>query len=469
MPTSDAPARKPNIVFIFADEWRAQATGYNGDPNCITPQLDQLADQSVNVSRAVSGHPVCCPYRASLMTGQYPLTHGVFINDVELDPACRSIADVFSAGGYRTGYIGKWHLYGSPEGRCERRRQRVPREYQLRFDDWWGYECCHDYWNSPYWYNDDPTERVWEGYDLHAQSRHAADYIRSHAGDDEPFLLMLSWGPPHFPLHTAPEPYRQLYADRPIELRPNVPERHREQAVEESRGYYAHIAALDDGLAMVLDAIDQADIAENTILVVTSDHGEMTWSQGLPTKHMPFDESLRVPFLLRWPGGLREAPRQCPIPLDAPDILPTLAGLTGVAVPDTVEGRDWSPWLRGQREITGGESAFLQVPAAYTRLLRRGIPPYRGVRTRDITYVRTTDGPWLLLDNAADPCQMHNLIDDPACGELRIEMEAKLQEWMDRLGDEFDTGPEYLQRAGLDHYREANNELIEQWTWPWGG
>ena len=104
----------PNVVFIFADEWRAQATGYNGAPNCDTPSLDALAARSVNVTHAVAGTPVCSPYRASLMTGQYPLTHGVYINDVELAPDCCSIARAFGDSGYDTAYIGKWHLYALP-------------------------------------------------------------------------------------------------------------------------------------------------------------------------------------------------------------------------------------------------------------------------------------------------------------------------------------------------------------------
>ena len=149
--------KKPNVVFIFADEWRAQATGYNGDSNCETPVLDALASHSIDLTEAVAGCPVCCPYRGSLMTGQYPLSHGIIINDVELDPHCISIADAFNAGGYSTAYIGKWHIYGSPKGEWERREAYVPREYQMRFDYWKGFECNHDYSDSWYFFNNDPT------------------------------------------------------------------------------------------------------------------------------------------------------------------------------------------------------------------------------------------------------------------------------------------------------------------------
>ena len=106
------PNKPPNVVLVFADQWRAQAFGYVGDPNVQTPNLDSLASRSVNCTHAVSGCSVCSPARASILTGQYPLTHGVFVNDVELGQDATSIAQAFSAGGYDTAYIGKWHVNG---------------------------------------------------------------------------------------------------------------------------------------------------------------------------------------------------------------------------------------------------------------------------------------------------------------------------------------------------------------------
>lgn len=495
-------AIRPNVVFIFADEWRARATGYAGNRDVETPVLDALAAGSVNATHAVSGCPVCCPYRASLMTGQYPLTHGVFINDVELDPDCDSIARVFGRGGYDTAYIGKWHLHGSPDGHGGRRKERVPRSHQLGFDTWMGYECCHDYWNSPYYLNDDPTEHRWAGYDAFAQSQAAADYIRAHAhartsardagpeagqgeaegaerdgegNRDRPYLLMLSWGPPHFPLHTAPEPYRMCYADRDLSIPPNVPEAHRDAALAELRGYYAHIAALDDALQVVLHAVDETD-PDNTLVVVTSDHGDMAWSQGLPHKLYPFDESIRVPFLLRWPAGLDPvggASGTTSIPIDAPDILPTLAGLCGLsgAVPEAVEGRDWSPILRGEAQATGDEAALLGVAAATTWMRAYDLPPYRGLRTARHTYAaaRTARGvePWLLFDNHVDPEQMHNLVYRPEAAGLQAELHARLLARLEALGDRFEPGATYLERAGRSHYAEANWPIRTPWSYPW--
>ena len=458
---------RPNVVFVFADEWRAQAAGYNGDVNCQTPVLDHLAARSIDVTHAVAGCPVCCPYRASLMTGQYPLTHGVYINDVELSPHCYSIARAFSDAGYATAYIGKWHLYGSPDGRYERREVFVPREHQLGFDYWKGFECTHDYNDSYYFFNHDPTPRKWDGYDAFAQSRDAAEYIRHHAGQDKPFLLMLSWGPPHAPLHTAPDEYRKRYAQRDIALRPNVPPQQRDKATADLRGYYAHIAALDDCLAIVRDAIRDAGIEEETILVVTSDHGDMRECQGVETKLFPWDESVRVPFLLRWPGLHGSAGRKLPIPLDAPDIMPTLLGLCGLPLPDMAEGRDWSPLLRGECMPTGEEAALLMMPAEFHELLMNGMKAYRGLRTIRYTYVRNLDGPWLLYDNESDPYQMNNLIGNPRCADLQAQLESRLQQRLDERRDEFADARTYLERDGLTHYREVNTECKRKWRDPW--
>lgn len=462
-----ATGKHPNIVYVLTDEWRAQATGYNGDLNCETPVLDAFASESLSMSTAVSGCPVCCPARASILTGLYPLSHGVFINDVELDPRTPSIAQHFSAAGYQTAYIGKWHVYGSPDGRYGRRKAYVPRDYQMGFDYWKGYECTHDYNDSYYYFNDDPTPRKWEGYDAFAQADDAAVYIRDHSGDEAPFLLMLSWGPPHFPLHTAPEKYRARYRDRNIELRPNVPEAHRELAQEELRGYYAHIAALDDALATVLDAINGSGIADNTIVVFTSDHGDMRQSQALDTKLFPWDESIRVPFLLRWPARFGREARSVSVPIDTPDHLPTLAGLAGIEAPSHVEGRDWSPVMRGDENATGNEAALLVMAAEFTELCRNGMSAYRGLRTARYTYVRTRSGPWLLYDNEADPYQKSNLVGRSEHAGLQSRLDAHLTERLAAMGDSFEEGRTLLERAGLDHYAEVNMPVTRKWVDPW--
>ena len=105
--------KKPNLVFVFADQLREQALGYTGDPNVMTPNIDRLAGESVNIRNAISCVPVSCPYRASMLTGQYALSTGVFLNDVQLNPEINSVAKIYKKEGYNTAYIGKWHINGN--------------------------------------------------------------------------------------------------------------------------------------------------------------------------------------------------------------------------------------------------------------------------------------------------------------------------------------------------------------------
>jgi arylsulfatase A-like enzyme len=440
---------QPNVLLILADEWRAQSTGFSADTNLRTPVLDRLAAESATFTNAVSGTPVCCPYRASLMTGQYPLTNGVFINDVELKPNGATLGQVFEKAGYHTGYIGKWHLFGSPDGQYGRRLAYIPPEKRFGFAYWKACECTHDYVHSLYYEDDNPQAKYWPGYDAFAQTDDACAFIGRQSHGRDPFFLVLSLGPPHFPLDSAPARYRAQFEKADIRLRPNVPADKRESATADLRGYYAHMLALDECLARLLETLDHHGLAEDTILVFTSDHGDMMFSQGLTTKLHPWDESIRVPFLVRYPRRLGRRSRKLPVLLNAPDIMPTLLRFAGLPVPDSVEGQD------GFQPVRGASSALLGLPVPITEARRYGFAAWRGLRTPRYTYVRSIHGPWLLYDNHADPYQMHNL-----CGKSG---ERPLQQSLDRLltvrlrerHDDFMPAAEYVKRAGVAHYREV--------------
>jgi len=434
-------SRKPNVLFILADQWRAQATGYAGDPNAVTPHLDRLAARSVNMDNAVSGCPVCSPYRASLMTGRYPLTHGVFLNDVLLEPDATSVAEAFNEAGYDTGYIGKWHLNG-PD-----RSAFIPRSRRQGFKFWKAMECTHNY-NNSYYYGDRDVKLRWDGYDAVAQTREAQRYIREHT-DEEPFALFVSWGPPHSPYNTAPERYRHEFADKHISLRPNVPPQFREKAVKDLRGYYAHIAALDDCVGALLDTVRECGIEDDTVVVFTSDHGDMLYSQGLRKKQKPYEESARVPFLISYPAAFGRQGRTIDMPFNAPDIMPTLLGLCGIDVPETVEGTDYSGVLRGT-EMPRNNAVLLTCPSPFGQWNRvtGGGREYRGVRSRRYTYVRDLDGPWLLYDNMTDPYQLDNLCANPEYARVQGKLDELLWEKLAATNDEFLPGPEYIRMWG---------------------
>ena len=430
-------ARKPNILFVFADQWRAQATGYDGDPNLRTPSLDRLAAEGIRFTTAVSTCPVCSPYRASLLTGQYPLTHGVFLNDVCLNTNAVSIARLFAGAGYRTAYIGKWHLDGHG------RSSFIPRERRQGFEFWRVLECTHDY-NRSFYYGDNETRLMWDGYDAIAQTREAEQYIRREAKNG-PFLLMLSWGPPHTPYGTAPERYRALFDPSKLVLRPNVPDQKAATTRKDLAGYYAHIVALDECLGRLCETLRETGIERETIVVFTSDHGDMLGSHGLERKQKPYDESILVPFVLRWPP-LGEKGKVITTPLGTPDILPTLLGLCGIEIPKTVEGLDFSGHLRGG-PAPGDGAALIACYAPFGEWTRaRGGREYRGVRTARYTYVRALEGPWLLFDNKTDPYQMKNLCNDPSVADQQRELETILQRKLRETNDDFQPGETYVKK-----------------------
>jgi arylsulfatase A-like enzyme len=460
------PVRPPNVLFVLADEWRAQATRYNGDPNVRTPVLDRLAAQSVSFDCAISGNPVCCPYRASLMTGQYSLTNGVFINDVELKPKGTTLAQAFTKAGYRTGFIGKWHLYGSPDGKYGRRLSPVPPDKRFGFDYWKAAECSHEYNHSLYFEGNDTTPRYWPGYDALAQTDDACGFIDRQSKSADPFFLTLSLGPPHFPYETAPERYQAMYRDVPIQLRPNVPAAKRDAAIKALRGYYAHMAALDDCLDKLLKKLDEAGIAEDTLVVFTSDHGDMMLSQGLTTKLYPWDESIRVPFLMRYPRRRAKGAR-FGTPFNSPDIMPTLLKTCGIPIPDGVQGTDYSGLFTGTRLPPRDTAALINLPVPITEARRYGFAEYRGLRTERHTYVRSIHGPWLLYDNHRDPFQMHNLCNKKEDAQLQKKLDTMLDAKLRSVGDEFLPASEYIKRANVGHYREVTMPAGHTVS-PWG-
>ena len=433
--------KNPNVIFVFADQWRAQATGYAGDPNVKTPNLDSLASESINFTHAVAGCPVCSPYRASLITGQFPLTHGVFVNDVYLQPNAVSLADAYAAAGYDTAYIGKWHLDGHG------RSNYIPPERRQGFDYWKVLECTHNYNRSPYYAGDSDEKICWDGYDAIAQTRDAQNYIREH-DDKTPFLLVLSWGPPHNPYETAPEKYKAMYNPENIRLRANVPDSMAEKARNDLAGYYAHCSALDACIGDLLQTIREKGIEEDTIFVFTSDHGDMLGSQGEQRKQHPWDESIRVPFLLRYPAMFGHQAKELDTLIDAPDILPTLLGLCNIPIPETVEGLDFSNYMQGGEDPSDGATVIM-CPHPFGEWARRQYGrEYRGLRTRQYTYVRTLEGPWLLYDNHEDSYQLNNLIDNPAYRQLQKDLDTWLQRKLDAMGDEFLTGMDYIRKWG---------------------
>ena len=437
---------KPNVVYILTDQWRAKATGYNGDPNAITPHIDQLAAESIDFTNAIGTSPVCTPARAALLTGRFPTTTGMFMNDIPLNPDEQSIGKAFRSGGYDTAYIGKWHVDGNG------RASYIPPERRQGFDYWKVLECTHDYQNSEYYDGNDETIKVWPGYDAFSQTDDACAYIRQER--ENPFFLTLSLGPPHFPHNNAPEEFQSRFRPEDVQFPPNATFEDPEAeafARKEAAGYYAHIAALDGCVQTVVETLKACGLEDDTILIFTSDHGEMMGSHD----HTPFkkqilwDESCRVPCLLRYPPlTASQRGRKVTTPLGTVDIMPTLLSLCGLDIPEPVEGRDLSGCVREGAEIDDHAALYMSVSPFSGK--NHMDPAYRAIRTHRHTYVRTVDGDRYLFDDVADPYQMTNLAGTPDAEAVEKELNEDLDRRLAEIDDPFREKTYYLEKWGYE-------------------
>lgn len=473
--------KRPNILIVFADQWRAQAFGYAGNRDVQTPNIDRFSAESANLVQATSSCPLCSPYRASLITGQRPLTHGVFINDVPVRTSSEGFGNIFKELGYDTAFIGKWHINGYG------RTAPIPKDRRFGFDYWKVLECSHDYTNSAYYDHDSTELSYWEGYDAYAQTEDALTYMELHQKEDSnPFLLFLSWGPPHAPppylrdspYDKYPEDVEGLYHADTLTLQENVPAECDMLARRLLEGYYSHCTALDTSFGRILEYLQRFGMKEETIILFTSDHGDMLGSHGLWKKQVPFEESTHVPFLLRAPKALRIEPGEYPEALIEPeDILPTMLGLIGENPPSSVEGKDYSAYLQ-QEETLDEDYALLAVyqtggqwgkgadggPFGYTGR------EYRGIKTTRFTYVIDKNGPWLLYDTLADPLQHDNLVGRPEVKEQEMHLHVRLQQILAERGDDFLGGDELASSYGytIEYAKSLNSQETEIYLSNWG-
>lgn len=450
------PDDRPNLLLVFGDQQRFGVTGAEGNRFALTPTIDALAAGGTLVRTCVANAPVCCPSRATMLTGTYPTTHRVLSNDLPVRTDLPTLATVAKANGYRTGYVGKWHLDGVP-----RRKFTPPGPRRLGFDDYWcAYNCTHDYFNARYYENDNEQVVHAPGYEPTVQTDRAIDFLTR--SDDRPFLLAVSWGPPHDPYAQVPQAFRDKFANVDIPVPPNAkpaadnPLGNHLDYTQTIRDYYAAVSALDAELARLLAALEATGRSSSTFVVFTSDHGDMLWAHGWMKKQSPYDESIRVPLVVRGPGipaGSTDATTFGLI-----DLMPTALALLGLPVPTTVEGQDRSAALRGHS--LAARDALILNQHSCDEAAMQGMPEWRGLRTPTHTYAETVPGvPWLLFDNVADPQQLDNLIDSPAHAALRTRLAADLHVRLVATSDPFLPSPDLLAHFGLANawtHREAH-------------
>ncbi len=432
------PTRMPNVVYLFSDEHRYQSMASSELPQVHTPQMARMAEQGVSFTHCISNYPVCSPYRAILMTGRWPYQQGVIDNKIPLSPAGMTIGKAFRATRYRTGYIGKWHLGGT-------------RAEPFGFDLSLIWSNTNTHYDRSKYHPRDGGPVTPKGYNATLMTDQALEFMTTHR--DEPFFLMLSWNPPHSNFLDAPADKKALYPKNSLPRRENTqfdddaPAPKGKQRIWKQnddphyRGYHAHVTAIDEELGRVIAKLDELGIAEDTIVVYTSDHGSMLGSHGLGSKRQPYEESIRVPFLVRWPGAI-PAGKTVDRLFGAVDIMPTVCGLAGVPVPESCQGQDFSEAILGE----GGpvpESQFIMHISKENASSGNNHPAplFRGVRTPRYTYAVYPDRPWCLYDNEQDPFQLDNLIDDPDKASLRRELHKTMADWLLKAEDPFDPPP----------------------------
>lgn len=434
--------KKPNMIWFVVDQMRGQATGYNGDPNVLTPNLDNMSIAGTNFPAAVSGYPLCCPFRGCMMTGRYAHNHSVKLHEDRLDPCYQTVTDVFNEHDYETIYLGKWHLAGIREASQRSVTQTVPRQDRGRFDTWIGYDNNNSQWDT-YLHGHDGEAEIEHhrlpAYETDGLTDLALQRIAKLADRDKPFFMVVSVQPPHWP-QLAPAKHRRYQAQQ-LTLRPNIPEPLQPKARMDLSGYYAQIENIDTNVGRLMDCLREHDIIDHTHVMFFSDHGDQLGSQGRFGKCLPFEESMRVPFLIGGGQPMDYEGMHCgsaPCLMNHVDIAPTSLGLCGIETPDWMEGFDYSHRRTGhnatQRIEQEPDSAFLQLIGD-----RESGYAWRSVVTRDRwKYACIRGQEWVMFDLNQDPYEQNNLAFHPGFRQRRSEMKQLLQQWIDRTGDHFD-------------------------------
>lgn len=433
---------QPNVIWIFGDQLRAQALSCNGDVNVYTPNIDELAVMGVNYTKAIAGVPLCCPFRGSLLTSRYP-HKCVPGHQMGLPQGQPTVADVFNQAGYDTAYFGKWHLSGFKEDVDHRAVLHcVPAGRRGGFKTWIGYEnnnSQRDVWVHGHQNGEKPLERL-EGYETDSLTDMLIEYVGQV---QTPFFAVLSVQPPHDP-YSSPSENRGRRNHRDICLRDNVPPIPGlvHQVKNDLMGYYGMIENLDENVGRIRDALRKAKLDKNTHIIFFSDHGDMHGSHGMLRKTNPYEEAVRIPFII---GGEVEAGYEHRISgtsevlVNHVDIAPTTLGLCGVEIPDWMEGTDYSCTRLAKRDAPKEipDSAYLQsvIPTGDYDSIDR---PWRGIVTMDgWKYVCFEQMPWLLFHLEEDPYELSNLVYNPKYKEKRRELHERLGRWIRDTEDPF--------------------------------
>ncbi|MEO3751812.1 sulfatase-like hydrolase/transferase [Streptomyces sp. B6B3] len=455
----------PNILLISTDQQRFNALGAQGNPDIRTPNLDRLASEGVLFDNCYVPSPVCAPSRASLMTGQYPHRHGLHANGVDIPRDAELFTRNLADAGYDCALVGKFHLGACQHGRTEPRIADGFRVFRWAHDPYRGSsENAYHRWLQQKFpelhahamsggsaaFDTLPTEAHYSRW----VGDEAIDYLTSSRDTSKPFCFVVNFFDPHHGFG-APKEYRDLYdADSlpapitsDLSTKPEIFTEasrksyaghapgfldHTPEEIQDIRAqYYAMVTLVDDEVGRILDALDAQGLADDTIVVFTSDHGEMLGDHQMLLKGpMMFDVATRVPLVVRWPGRLPAGARREQL-VSWIDLAPTLLRAAGAAELGGCQGQDITELATtgrqdGLRDWVLSEyrdSCWPYDPPVHTTMLRQGpwkIVVHHGAPATD----RPRTGE--LYDLARDPDETTNLWDAPAARDDRDRMQGLL-------------------------------------------
>lgn len=436
------PAR-PNVVVFFTDQQRWDTCGCYGSPLGITPNLDAMAKRGTKAEYSFTVQPVCGPARSCFQTGLYATQTGCWKNSIPLKPDARTLAHEFSEAGYRTGYIGKWHLATEPVGADGKKNYLapVPPEARGGYQDWYGANVL-EFFSEPFAFRvQDNDGNVVErpGYRVDGQTELVLEYIDERAKGPEPFFLFISYIEPHhqnaMKRYVGPEGSRERFKDAwvPEDLRALNTGDWKEQLAD----YYGCCASLDQNLGRVRGKLEALGIDKNTVLMFCSDHGSHFRTRNGEYKRSCHESSIRVPTVLQGPGF--DGGRTISEPVELVDWPATLLDAAGLPLPNRLMGRSLKPLAQGEKPHGWREEAFVQISESQIG---------RAVRTPRWTYFADAPADFqdgaggskvyvdqYLYDNEADPHQIKNLVKDPAHLSTLETLRARLKARMAAAGE----------------------------------
>ena len=422
-----------NVLVIQTDEHHFKTLGCYGGRIVETPNIDWIAKNGAIATSFYATTPVCSPSRGALISGRYPQNTPVTNNNISLGDHVVTFAEVLRRKGYKTGYAGKWHLdgLGKPQWAPIRKFGFDDNRYMFNRGHWKKFEITNDgprvaaiKRGKPF-YGVENADK--ESFSTDWLANRTIDFINTNKAN--PFCYMVSFPDPHGP-NTVRKPYDTMYKDVnvPIPVSVNKP---RSQTPRWAAGdpkitadtvrllmpkYYGMIKCLDDNIGRILDALRENGQIDNTIIVFTSDHGDLCGEHGRLNKGVPYEGSARIPFLFYCPGKI-PAGTIVNQALSCVDFVPTLFALTGDKLPKGVDGRDASALFRGSKNQW--------EDIAFIRSTSTGKPWLAAITDRYKIIYSALGDPWL-FDLKTDPDELHNAFTKPNAQRIVKRLTAKL-------------------------------------------